>query len=201
MRQTTRDLRTYPKMIYVAWLFLAFSGLLYGQVRTKDANALPDGPGKDLMAVACSQCHDLQTFLRLRDGREGWRERVNRMILRGAQLLPEQADAVVAYLSRNFGPGMSPMQTIALPPKRALVQRTGSGPSETVALPAGDGRDLVQSHCKTCHDLGRVVSARRTKAEWDVVVKNMIASGSQATPDQIQTMVSYLIANFGSDTN
>ena len=147
------------------------------------ANALPAGNGKDLVAVACTQCHGLKLIMSLRDGPVGWRRFVDDMILRGAQLNPQEADTVAQYLSRNFGPGTSPMQ---------------SG-LKTDPLPAGDGEKLVESHCALCHDLGRVTTIARNKEEWNNTVSNMMARAGTnvASQDEIVTMASYLAAHFG----
>jgi mono/diheme cytochrome c family protein len=147
------------------------------------ANALPAGNGKDLVAVACTQCHGLKLIMSLRDGPVGWRRFVDDMILRGAQLNPQEADTVAQYLASNFGPGISPMQ---------------SG-LKTDPLPAGDGQKLVESHCALCHDLGRVTTIARNKQEWNNTVSNMMARAgtNAASQDEILSMASYLAAHFG----
>jgi cytochrome c5 len=146
-------------------------------------NNLPAGNGKDIVAVACTQCHGLKLILALRDGSVGWKHFVDDMILRGAQLTPQEADTVAQYLAKNFGPGTSPMQ---------------SG-LKTDALPAGNGEKLVESHCALCHDLGRISTVTRSKEEWNTTVSNMMAraGGNVATQDEILTMASYLTAHFG----
>jgi mono/diheme cytochrome c family protein len=151
------------------------------------ANTLPEGPGKDVVAVACSQCHGLKLIVSLRDGPVGWKRFVDDMILRGAQLTPQEADTVAQYLSKNFGPGTSPMQS-----------GLKSGP-----LPAGDGEKLVESHCVLCHDLGRVTTVARSKEEWNNTVSNMMARAgtNMASQEEILTMASYLAANFGKKSN
>ena len=65
---------------------------------------LPDGEGKEIVAVACTQCHGLTPILQMRDGAAGWKEYVEEMVLRGAQLSPAEAETVTGYLARNFGP-------------------------------------------------------------------------------------------------
>jgi cytochrome c5 len=147
------------------------------------SNSLPAGPGKDIVAVACTQCHSLKLIMTLRDGPVGWKHFVDDMILRGAQLTPQEADTVAQYLAQNFGPGTSPMQ---------------SG-LKTEPLPQGDGERLVESHCILCHDLGRVTTVARSKEEWTSTVGNMMARAGTnvATPAEIQTMASYLAAHFG----
>jgi cytochrome c5 len=140
---------------------------------------LPAGDGHDLVAVACSQCHVLTTIARIRDGAPGWRLYVNNMVLRGAQLTPAEADKVVDYLALNLGPGIN------LPPAKA------------VTLPAGDGKQLVETRCGLCHDLERVVTAPRRKADWPVIVANMAEQGAPVTADETKAISSYLAANFG----
>jgi cytochrome c5 len=109
------------------------------------------------------------------------------MILRGAQLNPQEAETVADYLAKNFGPGTLPMQ---------------SG-LKSQALPAGDGQKVVESHCALCHDLGRITTVERNKYEWHNTVANMMARAGTnvATQDEIETMASYLAANFGKKTN
>ncbi|MGH9786807.1 MAG: hypothetical protein ACRD88_21775, partial [Terriglobia bacterium] len=98
------------------WLILTLKpGLLFGQA----APPLPPGDGRDLVAAVCTQCHALRPIVMKRDGVGGWRDTVQEMVIRGAQLLPEEAETVVRYLAANFGPGLNPMQTGTLPPGSA----------------------------------------------------------------------------------
>ena len=140
---------------------------------------LPPGDGHDLVAVACSQCHFLTTIAKIRDGAPGWRLYVNNMVLRGAQLTPAEAEKVVDYLALNLGPGIN------LPP------------AKPVTLPAGDGKQLVETRCGLCHDLERVVTAPRRKADWPVIVANMAEQGAPVTADESKAISAYLAANFG----
>ena len=150
-------------------------------------NNLPVGNGKDIVAVACTQCHGLKLIVALRDGPVGWKHFVDDMVLRGAQLSPQEADTVAQYLAKNFGPGTSPMQ---------------SG-LKTEGLPAGDGQKLVESHCSLCHDLGRITTVGRSRDEWNMTVSNMMARAGTnvATQAEISTMAFYLASNFGKKSN
>ena len=170
-------------------------GLLHSSTSALRAQALPDGEGKALVAAACTQCHGVKAFAQLRDGVAGWKNMVEEMVLRGAQLSPAEADTVVRYLVENYGPAAGPFRMGALPPKNALV----SGPvlSQNIVLPAGAGRDVVQQRCGLCHDLGRVITVRRSAAEWERITRNMIERGPQATPEAVQAIVSYLTSQFG----
>ena len=53
-------------------------------LRAQTVAALPQGDGRDLVAVACSQCHTLSVVMAGRDGSVGWRNHVHNMVLRGA---------------------------------------------------------------------------------------------------------------------
>jgi hypothetical protein len=171
----------FRRLCVLAGLSIIFTAPIYAQ---SPSSSLPAGPGRDLVAVACSQCHGLKLIATLRDGPVGWKHFVDDMILRGAQLTPQEADTVVQYLSENYGPGNSPM-------------RSGL---KSEPLPPGDGEKLVESRCTLCHDLGRVTTVARSKQEWESTVSNMMmrAGSNMATPEEIQTMASYLAANFSA---
>ena len=147
---------------------------------SQNANPLPPGDGRDLVAVACSQCHALGTIAKIRDGAAGWRLYVSNMVLRGAQLTPPEIDKVVDYLALNLGPGAD------LPP------------AKPVALPDGHGKDLVETRCGLCHDLERIATVKRRQQDWPGIVANMVAWGATATPDEARTLTDYLAANFGN---
>jgi hypothetical protein len=39
---------------------------------------------------------------------------------------------------------------------------------------------------------------KRRKSDWDALVANMVSRGASATPDERQTIVSYLAAQYGT---
>ena len=156
-----------------AALCLVAATPLHAQIAT----TLPQGEGREVIATACSQCHALNVIMAGRDGPVGWRRHVYNMVLRGAQLTPREADTVVQYLVTNFGP-VAP-----------------AAPS--VALPAGAGKELVETRCVVCHDLGRVTAVKREKRDWDVIVANMYDRWGQSAPDEVQAISAYLNAQFG----
>ena len=146
----------------------------------QSANPLPEGEGRDLVSAVCSQCHYLGTIAKIRDGAAAWRLYVSNMVLRGAQLTGPEIDTVVNYLALNLGPGIN------LPPAKPL------------ALPDGPGKNLVETRCNLCHDLERITMGTRHKADWPVIVANMVARGGTASSDEAQTIADYLAANFGN---
>jgi competence protein ComEA len=66
------------------------------------AQNLPDGPGKDATVKVCSQCHELARALSLRQDRAGWQATMEKMISLGATAPPEDFEAILDYLSKNF---------------------------------------------------------------------------------------------------
>lgn len=144
---------------------------------------LPAGDAKEIVAKACNQCHGLAMIMTLRDGRVGWQEMVDNMILRGAQVRPEEANLTIDYLFENFGPSKAPMQS----PKGTVL-----------TLADGAGKTVIESHCMFCHDVGRITGVTRSKNEWEETVKRMMHRGNiSVTPDEVQTMTAYLTAQYG----
>jgi hypothetical protein len=118
-------------------------------------------------------------ILAMRDGPIGWKRHVYHLVLRGAQLNAREVETVLAYLDANFGPGQR------MPP------------AKPVALPAGTGKELVETRCTMCHDLERVTAAKRSKGEWESVVGNMLERFGLQAPDEARTISAYLEANYG----
>jgi cytochrome c5 len=141
------------------------------------AGALPQGDGRDLVAVACSQCHTLSVIMAGHDGPVGWKKHVYNMVLRGAQLTPREADTVIAYLITHFGPG---------------APAAGG-----IALPNGAGKELVETRCAVCHNLERVTIVKRQKRDWDIIVANMYERWGMSAPEEVQAIATYLNAQFG----
>jgi competence protein ComEA len=67
------------------------------------AQNLPDGPGKEVLLKICRDCHDLDTVTVDNRTKEGWQKTVAKMGDRGAEGTDEEFEAVVAYLTKNFG--------------------------------------------------------------------------------------------------
>jgi hypothetical protein len=68
--------------------------------------------------------------------------------------------------------------------------------AKEVRLPEGAGREIVAARCTLCHDLGRVVSVRRTSQEWEQLTKDMMGRGPRTTPAEVQTIQTYLTTHF-----
>ena len=89
------------KAICLMWICLAGAPA----ADEKDAAGLPDGPAKEAVAKICLGCHDSGNFRKARMDSEGWSDSVADMVERGAGGTPAEIEAVVAYLTKNFGKG------------------------------------------------------------------------------------------------
>jgi len=162
-------------------LFGAVAVLLLAATPLKaQAPQLPQGDGRDLVAVACAQCHVLAPITAMRLGQTGWRNHVTNMVMRGAQLNAREAETVVNYLTANFGPSAAPATA-----------------ANAITLPNGPGKDLVETRCVTCHDLERIATIKRDKRYWAPLVADMVMRGAPVSAEEAQTIVAYLTAQFG----
>jgi quinohemoprotein amine dehydrogenase len=90
---------------------------------------------------------------------EGWQSTIQRMAsLNGLNIDPPTARQVVKYLSNSHGLAPEEAKAAAFEAERRLIdfKYTANADTETV--------------CTKCHSLGRVISQRRTKSEWDLVI-------------------------------
>ena len=77
---------------------------------------LPDGDGKAIATENCQACHKLTNLTKAHKNLDDWKETVQTMIDRGANVQPEQIDTLVQYLAKNFGPKDASAPAPAAPP-------------------------------------------------------------------------------------
>jgi cytochrome c5 len=65
---------------------------------------LPDGDGKDIATENCQACHKLTNLTKAHKDLDDWKDTVQTMIDRGANVPPDKVDILVQYLAKNFGP-------------------------------------------------------------------------------------------------
>ena len=73
-------------------------------------------------------------------------------------------------------------------------------------LPAGNGKELVDARCTTCHDVQRIVVKRTTLPEWAHIVERMrgamaIANIPDITNEEAATIANYLTVTYKADSN
>jgi virginiamycin B lyase len=96
-------------------------------------------------------------------------------------------------LNKARGPMLPPAWPDRIPEDQVLTA--------SLDLPAGEGKDLVDARCTTCHDLRRVVVKRTGHDDWDHIVARMrtrmaVASIPDLKPEENTAIVNYLAAKF-----
>ena len=114
---------------------------------------------------ACGSCHrsdDKNQMSRIsfqRNTPEGWQSTIQRMAaLNGLEIDPQAARQVVKYLSDHLGLAPEEAKPASWEVERRLVdyKYTASKDAEVT--------------CINCHSMGRVISQRRTRSEWDLLI-------------------------------
>jgi hypothetical protein len=65
---------------------------------------LPSGAAKEKAAAACLTCHEARIIVQQRLSSAAWAKEVDKMTKWGAEVDPKDRDALIEYLSANFGP-------------------------------------------------------------------------------------------------
>ena len=66
------------------------------------AQNLPDTPGKAETVKVCSQCHEVARAISLHQDRAAWQTTMDKMISLGAKGTPDEFEAILEYLSKNY---------------------------------------------------------------------------------------------------
>jgi hypothetical protein len=63
----------------------------------------------------------------------------------------------------------------------------------------GPGKALFEKYCVTCHDDARALDARRTRAEWERVVDDMVSRGASGNDREMEAITAYLTKFYGKN--
>src|SRR5215468_2079120 len=93
----------------VALVLLLISGAagvarLGGAQDAKVNEDLPAGSMQQKATTACLECHEARIILQQRLSKGAWTKEVDKMVKWGAAVDPNDRDALIEYLSTNFGP-------------------------------------------------------------------------------------------------
>ncbi len=152
-----------PNPICLALLAVSAVGSALGQT--------PGGPGiaidDQLTMDKCGGCHprDASGMMRrlsyIRTTPEVWEESIKRMVrLNGVSIKPEEAREILKYLSKNNG--LAPEE--AKPVFWEAEHRMFRDQSDKVP------EDALQHTCNYCHTIGRVLSQRRTRDDYEKLI-------------------------------
>src|SRR3569623_1701607 len=100
----TRSALYHGTCMKISLLLSALALMAVLALSRQDGPNLPDGEGKDLVADACANCHDLARVAAYTGTEEDWAGVVYTMRARGLALTPEENEQIVAYLAKSFPP-------------------------------------------------------------------------------------------------
>jgi quinohemoprotein amine dehydrogenase len=113
----------------------------------------------------CRRCHVtdsagmMQRISYERKTPEGWELSVRRMItLNGVKLEPAVAKSIVRYLSDNHGIAPAELRPGRFEVERRMIEYRYAADVRT------------ETTCRACHSMGRVITQRRSRSEWDLLV-------------------------------
>jgi len=135
--------------------------------RSANADAVDEGipVTSDLVKQKCGSCHradDKGRMTRIsyrRTTPEGWEETIKRMVsLNNVKLQPAEARDIVRYLADHHGLAPEEAKPAAFEAEREMIEYKYAGDKDT------------EHTCSSCHSMGRVISQRRTKEEWELLI-------------------------------
>ncbi|MDQ3461060.1 MAG: c-type cytochrome [Deinococcota bacterium] len=102
------------------------------------ADALPEGPGRDLVLATCQTCHGLDFIVGSTFSRSRWEGLVHQMISFGLVVTDDEFEEIVDYLASYLG---------TEPPLEQGEAGDGADASEDDL----DGEALYLTNCSSCH--------------------------------------------------
>jgi len=142
-------------------LALALAAALPSSAQTPDGVPVTS----ELVVAKCGSCHKADEQKRMsrisyrRTTPEGWELTVKRMIgLNHVAIEPAEARAIIKYLSDNHGLAPEEARAVQFEAEHRLVDFTYEADRETAVV------------CSSCHSIGRVMTQRRNKEEWELLL-------------------------------
>jgi len=87
---------------------------------------------------------------------------------------------------------LSSLSFVARPAAQSAPPPAASAENDAAA-------SLYQQTCGECHDSVRIVSKRRTKAEWQDVINKMIEEGATGSGKDFENIFGYLLRHYGTE--
>jgi len=77
-----------------------------------------------------------------------------------------------------------------------LAARSQDVPARGDVLPAGEGKEILETRCTLCHNTERVTRQRFARDDWQDTINRMIGYGVPLSDNQKAVLTDYLAANF-----
>ena len=88
----------------------------------------------------------------------------------------------------------------AAPPPATPPAAAPAAPKK-VELPEGDGKPIATEFCQDCHRLTNLTKAHKAADDWRDTLQLMMDRGARLPPEDVDTLIQYLSANFGPKTD
>jgi cytochrome c5 len=138
------------------------------------AQALPPGPGADVLKQRCVSCHESDIITSQKLSLAGWTRSVDKMVRWGSAITPAEREVLHPYLAANFGP------------RPAASHAT-----------ADAGAAVYKRACQTCHEADIVEQQKLSRTGWTRSVEKMMRWGATVGADEKEPLIDYLAAKFG----
>ena len=105
----------------------------------------------------------------------------------------------VVTVAPTVAPTAAPVQPTAKPAANpsAVAAVTGVPAPPPVPYPiVKDGPALMNERCTVCHDLVRIQSAKKSRADWESTVAKQKAKGAKLTDAETTVLVDFLAATY-----
>ncbi|HYL75704.1 MAG TPA: quinohemoprotein amine dehydrogenase subunit alpha [Bryobacteraceae bacterium] len=119
----------------------------------------------ELVRKTCSPCHRVDEKLRMsriswrRTTPEGWEQTIKRMIsLNNLKMEPAAAREILRYLADHLGLAPEEARPAAFEVEKRMIEYKYAANKDT------------EDVCSKCHSMGRVISQRRSKSEWELLI-------------------------------
>lgn len=83
----------------------------------------------------------------------------------------------------------------------AGVSQMLTGVSQTAGSQDAETKKLVERTCARCHTLVNTYRMRNTRERWAEIVDDMVSRGAEATDDEIERIIDFLTAHYGTKVN
>ena len=97
----------------------------------------------------------------------------------------------IAVLLTVIGAAITAQTRPASPPQPSSGQRAPAAVRPPASSAAGEA--VTRKVCGTaCHNFEHVITVRRTRAQWEATIENMIGRGAKATTAEVATILDFL---------
>jgi mono/diheme cytochrome c family protein len=151
---------------------LALAAILLA-TQAPEAQALPDGPGSEILKARCVSCHQVDLITSQRLSLTGWTRELDKMIRWGATVDAAERDPLQSYLAANFA----------------------AKPAASHAPTSGEA--VFSRACLSCHGSDLVEAQRLTRAGWVREVEKMMRWGAAVGDADKDPLIDYLAGKHG----